>query len=54
MLVLFLNSLRVSSRIVRHDTNYPAIQKQHLHSREAQIEPPLFERERELAFRIQA
>ena len=76
MSVLFLNSWRVSSHIVRYrydtlqlfknsiDTqgklrlnfhslsvselleyrrNPPAIQKQHLHSREAQIEPPLFE-----------
>ena len=39
------------SHIVRYDTNPPAIQKQHWHSREAQIEPPLFECE--WAFRIQ-
>jgi hypothetical protein len=50
--VLFFNSWRVSSRIVRYDTNPPAIQKHHWHSREAQIEPPLFEYE--WAFRIQA
>jgi hypothetical protein len=49
--MLFLNSWRVSSHTVRYDTNAPAIQKQHWHSREAQIEPPLFERE--WAFRIQ-
>ena len=28
---------------VRYDTNPPAIQKEHWHSREAQIEPPLIE-----------
>ena len=33
----------MSSHIVRYDTYPPAIQKQHWHSREAQIEPPLFE-----------
>ena len=45
--VLFLNSWSVSSHIIRNDTNPPAIQKQHcLHSREAQIEPPLFESDR--------
>jgi hypothetical protein len=46
-----LNSWWMSSHIVRYDTNPPAIQKQHRHSREAQIEPPLFECE--CAFRIQ-
>jgi hypothetical protein len=40
------------SRIVKYDTNLLAIQKQQWHSREAQIEPPLFECE--WAFRIQA
>jgi hypothetical protein len=50
----FLNSWRVSSHIVSYDTNPPTIQKQHWHSREGQIEPPLFECEREWAFRIQA
>jgi hypothetical protein len=43
MSMLFLNSWRVSSHIVRYDTSPPAIQKQHWHSREAQIEPPLIE-----------
>ena len=52
--MLFLNSWRVSSHIVRYDTNPPAVQKQHWHSMEVQIEPPLFECEREWAFRIQA
>jgi hypothetical protein len=52
--VLFLNSWMVSSYIVRYDTNPPAIQKRHWHSKEAQIEPPLFECEREWAFSIQA
>jgi hypothetical protein len=41
--MLFLNSWRVSSHIVRYDTNPPAIQKQQWHIREAQIEPSLFE-----------
>jgi hypothetical protein len=51
--MLFLNSWRVSSHIVRYDTYPPAIQKQHWHSREAQIEPePLFECE--WAIRIRA
>jgi hypothetical protein len=52
--MLFLNSWRVimSSHRVRYDTSPPAIQKQHWHSREAQIEPPLIECE--WAFRIQA
>jgi hypothetical protein len=50
--MLFLNSWRVSSHIVRYDTTPPAIQKQHCHSREAQIEPPLIECE--WAFRIRA
>jgi hypothetical protein len=51
--MLFLNSWRVSSHIVRYETNPPAMQKQdQWHSREAQIEPPLFECE--WAFRIQA
>jgi hypothetical protein len=47
---LFLNNWSVNSHIVRYDTNPAAIQKQHWHSREAQIEPPLFECES--AFRI--
>jgi hypothetical protein len=50
--MLFLNSWRVSSRIVRYDISPPAIQKQHWHSREAQIELPLMECE--WAFRIRA
>jgi hypothetical protein len=50
--MLFLNSWRVSSHIVRYDTNPPAIQEQHWHSREAHIEPPLIECE--WAFRIRA
>jgi hypothetical protein len=51
--VLFLNSWSTVHRhVVRYDTNPPAIQKQHWHSREVQIEPALFECER--AFRIQA
>jgi hypothetical protein len=50
--MLFLNSWRVRSHIVRYDTNPPAIQKHHWHSREAQIERPLFEYE--WAFRVQA
>ena len=48
--MLFLNSWRASSHIVRYDTDPPAIQKQQCHSREAQIELPLFE----CAFRIRA
>jgi hypothetical protein len=51
-LMLFLNSWRVSSHIVRNDTSPPAIQKQHWHSREALIELPLIECE--WAFRIRA
>jgi hypothetical protein len=51
--VQFLNSLRVSSRIVRCNTNPPTIQKLHWHSRGAQIEPPLFKCDSEWAFRIQ-
>jgi hypothetical protein len=50
--MLFLNSWRVSSHIVRYDTSAPAIQKQRWRSREAQIEPPLIECE--WAFRIRA
>jgi hypothetical protein len=50
--MLFWNSWRVSSHIVRYDTSPPAIQKQHWHSREAQIQPPLIECE--WAFRIRA
>jgi hypothetical protein len=50
--MLFLNSWRVSSHIVRYDTSPPAIQKQQWHSREAQIESPLIECE--WAFRIRA
>ena len=42
----------VSSHIVRYDTDPPAIQKQHWHSREAQVEPPLIEYE--CAFRVRA
>jgi hypothetical protein len=41
--MLFLNSWRVSTRIVRYDTNRPAIQKQQWHLRETQIELPLIE-----------
>jgi hypothetical protein len=52
--MLFLNSWRVSSHIVRYDTSPPAIQKQQWHSREAQIELPLIECECEWAFRIRA
>jgi hypothetical protein len=50
--MLFLNSCKVSSHIVRYDTNPPVIQKQHCHwySREAQIELPLIECE--WAFRV--
>jgi hypothetical protein len=36
--LLFLNSCRVSSHIVKYDTSPPAIKKQHWHWREAQIE----------------
>ena len=43
MSLLFLNSWRVSSHIVRYDTGPLAIQKQQWDSREAQIEPPLIE-----------
>jgi hypothetical protein len=50
--MLFLNSWRVSSHIVRYNTSPPAIQKQQWHSREAQIELPLIECECEWAFRI--
>jgi hypothetical protein len=52
MSMLFLNSCRVSSHIVRYDTNPPAIQKQQWHWREVQIEPPLIECGCEWAFRI--
>jgi hypothetical protein len=52
--MLFLNSWRVSSHIVRYDTKPPAVQKQQWHSREAQIEPPLIECQCEWAFRIRA
>jgi hypothetical protein len=52
--MLFLNSWRVSRHIVRYDSNPPAIQKQHWHSREAQIEPPHIECQCEWAFRIRA
>jgi hypothetical protein len=41
--MLFLNSWRVSSHLVRYDTSPPAIQKQQWHSKEAQIELPLIE-----------
>ena len=50
--MLFLNNWGVSSHIVMYDTNPQAIQKQHSHSKEAQIEPPLIECE--CAFRIRA
>jgi hypothetical protein len=52
--MLFLNSWRVSVVPYYVTTRPPAIQKQHWHSREAQIEPPLFECECECGFRIQA
>jgi hypothetical protein len=52
--MLFLNSWRVSSHIVRYDTDHLAIQKQQWDSREAQIEPPLIECDCEWAFRIRA
>jgi hypothetical protein len=52
--VVFLNSWRVSP-VPYYVTNHPlAIQKQHWCTREAQIQPPLFEYEYEWAFRIQA
>jgi hypothetical protein len=51
--MLFSTSWRVSSHMVRYDTNPPAIQNQHWHSREVQIEPSLCECECEWAFRIQ-
>jgi hypothetical protein len=50
--VLFLNMWRVSVLPYYGTTHPPAIQKQHWHSREAQIEPPLIECE--WAFRIRA
>ena len=50
--MLFLNSWRVSVVPYYVTTHPPAIQKQHWHSREAQIEPPLIECE--WAFRIRA
>ena len=55
--MLFLNSWRVSSHIVRYDTNPPPILVKNsidMHSREAQIESPLIEYECEWAFRIRA
>jgi hypothetical protein len=48
--LLFLNSWRVSVVPSYVTTHPPAIQKQHSHSREAQIEPPRIECE--WAFRI--
>jgi hypothetical protein len=51
--LLFLNSWRVSVIPYHVTTHLPAIQKQHWHSREAHIEPPLIECECEWAFRIQ-
>ena len=51
---LFLNSWRVSAVSYYVITHLPAIQKQHWHSREAPIEPPLIECECEWAFRIRA
>jgi hypothetical protein len=52
VLMLFLNSWRVSVVPYYVATHHPAIQKQHRHSRKAQIEPPLIECE--WAFRIRA
>jgi hypothetical protein len=52
--MLFLNSWKMSSYIVRYDISPPAIQKQQWYSREAQIELPLTECECEWAFRIRA
>jgi hypothetical protein len=52
--MLFLNSWMVSVIPCYVTTHPPAIPKQYWRSREAQIEPPLFECEREWAFRIQA
>jgi hypothetical protein len=52
VLMLFLNSWRASVIPYYVTTHPPAIQKQHWHSREAQIEPPLIECE--WAFRIRA
>jgi hypothetical protein len=52
VLMLFLNSWRVSVVPYSATTHPPAIQKQHWHSREAQIEQPLIECE--WAFRIRA
>ena len=52
--MLFLKSWRMSSHIVRYDTNPPAIQKQQWHSREAQIELPLIQCRCEWAFRIRS
>jgi hypothetical protein len=40
--MLFLNSWRVSSHIVRYNTNPLAIEKQHWHSREAEIVKNIF------------
>jgi hypothetical protein len=50
--MLFLNSWMVSVVPYYVTTQPAAIQKQHWHSREAQIEPPLIECECEWAFRI--
>jgi hypothetical protein len=52
MLMLFLNSWRVSVIPYSVTTHPSAIQKQHCHSREAQIEPSL--NKCEWAFRIRA
>jgi hypothetical protein len=52
--MLFLNSWRVSVVPYYVTTHPPAIKKQHSHSKEAQIEPPLIECECEWAFRIRA
>ena len=52
--LLFFNSWRASVVPYYVTTHPPAIQKQHWHSREAQIEPPLIECKCEWLFRIRA
>ena len=52
--MLFLNSWRVSVIPYYVTTHPPAIQKQHWHWKETQIEPPLIECKCEWAFRIRA
>jgi hypothetical protein len=54
VLMLFLNSWKASVIPYSVTTHPAAIQKQHWHSRRAQIEPPLIECECEWAFRIRA